>query len=141
MATVTLISKPQARVGGNFRVIKIPEECYKCKLYNICMGRLRPGRVYRITEVRPLRYPSPYKCLLNGDEMVPVVVEEEDLILPIKLPYVIEGSITLFDKSWCICHPCPSEEALPSRVKVVKIIDKRQCGSGWFFLVEAKPLD
>ncbi|NAZ29106.1 MAG: hypothetical protein GU355_07425 [Caldivirga sp.] len=140
MAIVTLVSKPQAKVNGSFRVFKIPEDCGRCKLYDICMGRLKPGRVYRIIEVRPLKYPSPYRCLLNGDEMVPVVVEEENLILPVKLPYVIEGVVTSFDKSWCTCYPCPTG-ALPSKVKVVKVIERRQCGNEQFFIVEAKPLD
>lgn len=136
-----MISKQQARVNESFRVFKIPEECSRCKLYDVCMGRLRPGRVYRIIEVRRLNYPSPYKCLLNGDEMVPVLVEEENLILPIRLPYVIEGSVTAFDKSWCICYPCPSESALPSKVKIIRVIEKRRCSNDWVFLVEAKPLD
>lgn len=140
MAIVTLLSKPQASVGSSFRVFSIPEECRRCRLYDICMGRLKPGRTYRVVEVRRQTYPSPYRCLLNGDEMVPVVVEEENLILPIRLPYVIEGSIVWFDKSWCTCSQCPNT-ILPSKVKVVKIISRGVCQGSIFFLVEAKPMD
>lgn len=141
MPIITLVSKPQARVGLSFRVFNIPDECPRCRLYQVCMGRLRPGRVYRIIEVKPLKYPNPHRCLLTGDEMVPVSVEEEAMILPVRLPYVVEGMVTAFDKSWCICGGCPSSEGLPAKIKVLKVIRREDCGGGYYFVVEAKAVE
>lgn len=41
---MTLIGREQAIIGKTFRLYSIPNECRQCKLFNICVARLKPGR-------------------------------------------------------------------------------------------------
>ncbi|KUO92348.1 MAG: hypothetical protein AT710_03615 [Thermocladium sp. ECH_B] len=142
---ITLASKEQAVVGESFRVFGIPDECHRCKLYDICMGRLRPGRIYRIVDVRSINLPTPFKCLLTGGNMVPVAVVEDPLIIPLKRRYVVEGMIVTYDASACGCPSvkCPSSSTLPegARVKIIEIMETRDCNGSKIFIAKAIPMD
>ena len=77
---VTLISKDQAKIGLNFTLIAIPDECKSCRFYNVCIGNIKVGRRYRIVDVKRDRYVIYGKCKLTGCEVIPVIVEELPLI-------------------------------------------------------------
>ncbi|GGP20382.1 hypothetical protein GCM10007981_08230 [Thermocladium modestius] len=142
---ITLIGKEQAIVGSSFKVFGIPDECHRCKLYDICMGRLRPGRTYRIIDTKPLSLPSPFKCLLTGDNMVPVAVVEDPIIVPLKLRYVVEGMIVTYDSSACNCPDvkCPDSSTLSqgTKVKVIEILSTRNCNGSKIFMAKVLPMD
>lgn len=38
---MTLIGKEQAVVGKTFRLYSVPNECRQCRLFNICVARLK----------------------------------------------------------------------------------------------------
>ncbi len=56
---MTLIGREQAVVGKTFRLYSIPSECRQCKLFNICVARLRPGRFIESLRLSTSAYRNP----------------------------------------------------------------------------------
>lgn len=135
----TLVSREQAEVGHRFKVVKIPDECSTCKLYQICMGRLKPRRTYRIVEVRPS---LGQKCKITGGEMSPVVVEELPIKLLLPRSKALEGVIVTYEGECRGCDGCPDEDTLRpgEKVLVVKVLDKTSCNGREFFVAEVSPI-
>ncbi|GAB6944627.1 UPF0179 family protein [Vulcanisaeta sp. JCM 14467] len=144
---MTLIGREQAVVGKTFRLYSIPSECRQCKLFNICVARLRPGRVYRIVEVKHVGLPQPNKCLLTGEDMVPIIAEELPIIIPIPAKLFIEGVIITYTKSLITCTDArkyiPNDNVLKegTRVKLVRETGRVKCGGESYVLAEVIPLD
>lgn len=136
---VTLVSKEQAEAGHRFRVVKIPEECSSCKLYHVCMGRLKPRRTYRIIEVRPS---LGQRCKITGGEMTPVVVEELPVKLLLPRRKAQEGVVVTYEGECRGCDGCPDEDTLRpgEKVLVLKVLDKVSCSGREFFVVEVSPI-
>lgn len=136
---VTLVSKEQAEVGHRFRVMKIPDECYSCKLYRVCMGRLRPRRTYRIIEVRPS---LGQRCKITGGEMTPVVVEELPVRLLLPRRKAQEGVVVTYEGECRGCDGCPDEDLLKpgEKVLVLKVLGKASCNGRELFVVEVSPI-
>ncbi|MGC8582298.1 MAG: UPF0179 family protein [Thermoproteus sp.] len=136
---VTLVSKEQAEVGHRFRVVRIPDECSSCRLYQVCMGRLRPGRSYVITEVRPS---LGQRCKITGGEMTPVVVEEVPLRLLLPRKKALEGVIVTYEGECRGCRDCPDESTLRpgEKILVEKVLGVAMCNGREFFVVEVSPV-
>ncbi|CCC82284.1 UPF0179 family protein [Thermoproteus tenax] len=136
---ITMVSKEQAELGHRFKVLKIPEECTSCKLFSVCMGRLRVGRTYRVVEVRPS---LGQRCKITGDEMVPVAAEEMPIRLLLPRNKALEGVVVTYEEECKGCENCPDREVLRpgEKVLVLKILGKSQCKNREFYLVEASPL-
>ncbi|MEM1597221.1 MAG: UPF0179 family protein [Pyrobaculum sp.] len=131
---VTLVSKEQAEAGQRFRVFSVPDECKKCKLYSVCLGRLVPGRSYKIVEVRPS---MGQRCLITGGEMVPVVVEEAPIVGLLPLNKALEGAVVTFEGECEGCEGCPGEVVQRGeKVKVVKVVGRAKCKNRDFAIVE-----
>ncbi|MFB6470747.1 MAG: UPF0179 family protein [Vulcanisaeta sp. AZ3] len=143
----TLIGKEQAVIGKTFRLYSIPDECKKCKLYSICVARLRLGRVYRIVEVKHVGLPQPSKCLLTGEDMVPIVIEEMPITIPIPIKSFMEGITLTYIKPKVNCDELkryiPSEQVIKdgTKVKVIREVGRVRCGDGDYILSEVMPLD
>ncbi len=144
---MTLIGKEQAVIGKTFRLYSIPNECKQCKLFNICVARLRPGRVYRIAEVKHVGLPQPNKCLLTGEDMVPIIAEELPIVIPIPTKLFIEGVVITYVKSLITCNDArkylPNEEVLKegTKVRIVKETGRVRCNNENYILAEVIPLD
>ncbi|MCG2863362.1 MAG: UPF0179 family protein [Vulcanisaeta sp.] len=144
---MTLISKEQAVVGRTFRLYSIPNECRECRLFNICVSRLKLGRVYRIVEVRHVGLPQPNKCLLTGEDMVPVIVEEQPIIAPIPVNLFIEGVTITYTKPRVICDELrmyvPNDQVLREgvKIKLLKELGRVRCKDGNYVIAEVLPLD
>ncbi|BDR91251.1 UPF0179 family protein [Vulcanisaeta souniana] len=144
---MTLISKEQAVVGKTFRLYSIPDECRRCKLFNLCVSRLKPGRVYRVVDVKHVGLPQTNKCLLTGEEMVPIIVEELPLIIPVPAKLFIEGVVITYTKSDIVCDNAkkylPNEQVLKegTRVKIVRETGRVKCDNENYVLAEVVPLD
>ena len=144
---MTLIGREQAVVGKTFRLYSIPSECRQCKLFNICVARLRPGRVYRIVEVKHVGLPQPNKCLLTGEDMVPIIAEELPIIIPIPAKLFIEGVVITYTKSIITCSDArkylPSDSVLKegTKVRIMKETGRIKCDSESYVLAEVIPLD
>ncbi|MEZ0247945.1 MAG: UPF0179 family protein [Thermoproteus sp.] len=138
-AVATLVSREQAEVGHRFKVVKVPDECLSCRLYSVCIGRLKPGRTYRIVEVRPS---LGQKCKITGGEMTPVVVEEMPIRLLLPRRKAQEGIIVTYEGDCRGCDGCPDENTLNinEKILIIKVLDKTKCNNQEFFIVEASPL-
>ncbi len=144
---MTLIGREQAIIGKTFRLYSIPNECRQCKLFNICVARLKPGRVYRIVEVKHVGLPQPNKCLLTGEDMVPIVAEELPIVIPIPAKLFIEGVVTTYTKSLITCNDIrkylPNDNMLKegTKVRIVRGIQRIKCDNENYVLAEVIPLD
>jgi Uncharacterized protein conserved in archaea len=138
-AIVTLVSREQAEVGHRFRVVRIPDECSSCRLYQVCMGRLKPGRTYVVAEVRPS---LGQRCKITGGEMTPVVVEEVPLRLLLPRKKALEGVVVTYEGECRGCRDCPGEDTLSpgEKILVEKVLGKTVCNGREFFVVEASPV-
>ena len=131
---VTLVSKEQAEVGHRFRVISVPDECKSCRLFSVCLGRLTPGRSYKVIEVRPS---MGQRCKITDGEMVPVVVEEAPIVGLLPLNKALEGVVVTYDGECAGCEGCPNDIVKKGeKVKVVKILGRKKCGNREFAIVE-----
>ena len=71
MALITLLSEPQAKVGGEFYFMGPLTDCKDCRLKGVCFN-LEPGSRYRVVEVRSQRH----ACEECEGEVVAVEVEK-----------------------------------------------------------------
>lgn len=131
---VTLVSKEQAQLNHRFRILAIPDECKDCRLYQVCLGRLTPGRSYRIVEIRPSMGQS---CKITGGEMVPVVVEEAPIVGLVPLNKALEGAIVTFEGECEGCRDCPTGVVRRGeKIKVIKVLGRIKCNGADFAIVE-----
>lgn len=142
---LTLIGKGQAIIGRTFKLYAIPDECRRCKLYNICVARIKPGRVYRIVEIRHVSLPQPDKCLLTGEEMVPIVAEEQPIIIPIPAKSFLEGVIMTYTKININCNELRNYLNQPindgTKIRIIREAGRVKCGNETYVLAEVIPLD
>ncbi len=141
---VTLIGEGQASVGRSFRLFSIPDECKKCRLFNVCLGRLKLGRVYRIIEVRRINLPSLDRCRLTGERLIPVVVEEEPVLAPIPARHFIEGIVITYVRPRVRCVEVDKYvNALQDgvKVKILEEVRRVRCGDETYVIARVIPLD
>lgn len=145
---VTLIAKEQAINGMIIKLYSIPDTCRTCRLYDTCLGKLKLGRTYRIVEVRRINLPVTYRCLLTGEVLTPVIVEEEPIVIAIPESVgVIEG-VTLTYHKVSIDKKCLSKYLYRIynlndgvKIRIVRILDRIVCEDKKYVIVEATPLD
>ncbi len=138
MKRVTLLSREQAEVGHKFRLLTIPEECKACRLFPVCLGKLTPGRSYRVVEVR---HSMGQKCKITDGEMVPVVVEELPMVGLVPLNKALEGAVVTFEGECVGCEKCPEGVRVGDKIKIVKILGKSTCRGTHFAIVEFYALE
>lgn len=131
---VTLVAKEQADVGHRFRVVSIPDECRECRLFSVCLGRLTPGRSYRVVEVRPS---MGQRCRITNGEMTPIVVEEAPMVGLLPINKALEGVVVTFEEECAGCEGCPSEGVKRGeKIKVIKVLGRKRCRNRDFAIVE-----
>ncbi len=103
MALITLISEPQAKVGGEFYFLGPITECKDCRLKGVCFN-LEPGSRYRVVKVRNQKHTCP-EC--EGEV---VAVEVEKVSTPTAVPKkgAIEGVTITYVGSRCDEISCPN---------------------------------
>ncbi len=134
---ITLVGREQARVGYRFKVHSVPEECSRCRLYPVCMGKLVPKRVYEVVEVRK---GTGQRCPLTASEMVPVVVVNVPIRVLVPDRYALEGAIITYDY-WCDCEGCVREPILKrgEKVKILNVVGDGTCNGRKYKVVEVVP--
>ncbi len=147
---LTLIGEGQAKVGHIFKLVAIPEECKRCRLYSACMGKLKLRRKYRIVEVRRLNLPRVERCLLTGEPLVPVIVEELPSIvaLPAGLN-IVEGVVTTYVETDRACQISLVKKfggelveiSCGTKVRILKILGREKCNSRDYVIAIVLPLD
>ncbi|MEM2740337.1 MAG: UPF0179 family protein [Candidatus Bathyarchaeia archaeon] len=99
----SLCGVDEANVGYTFRFIGIPTVCYECSYQNICFGKLKLGRLYRIVSVRNKRFP----CRLHG-EAVLVELEEASIEAAIAVKQAIRDAVVTIRLEECCERLCPA---------------------------------
>ncbi|MGQ9759229.1 MAG: UPF0179 family protein [Candidatus Methanomethylicaceae archaeon] len=123
---MTLVGRGQALKGFRFIVSTPPDICKECKFFNICMGRLVPGRIYEVVEVREKQH----YCQLYEGKVTVVKVVEAPMEVLIKAQVAIEGAILAFSQEECDEKGCrlqglcrPEGIRRGERVKIVRILE------------------
>lgn len=123
---VTMVGETQASKGFKFIASTPPGVCKGCRLFNVCMGRLVPGRVYEVVEVREKQH---YCQLYEGKVWVAKVMEAPIEVL-IKTQFAVEGAILSFSKEECEENGCilksycrPEGIMKGEKVKIVKVLE------------------
>lgn len=132
MATVTMVSDSQAKVGNRFYYIGPQLECRDCKLKAVCFN-LEQGSLYEITAVRD----QTHACPFNEDKVRAVEIEKraKEAVAPKRS--AMEGSIMTFQEIDCgrldcvnyrSCHPPAMENG--RKYSVVGIDGTLDCPIG-----------
>lgn len=135
---MTLIGEGQASKGFKFVVSSPPDVCRECRLFSVCMGRLVPGRVYEVVEVRDKQHYCP---LYEGKVTVAKVVEAPMEVV-VKTQAAIEGAILAFSHGECDEKGCRLEDLCKpkgirkgEKVKIVRVLEDLSelalCGKGY----------
>ncbi|NPA85970.1 MAG: hypothetical protein GXO42_01015 [bacterium] len=77
---VAMVPRQLAKLGQLFKFIGEKPECRTCEFRNICVQNLRPGKFYKIIEVRD----AVHECPAYGIEMKVVEVVEVDTPLVVE---------------------------------------------------------
>lgn len=124
---VTLITEAQAKVGTRFSVKKY-DFCKRCKLFNICLKKLKEGVIYEVVNVRKVKHICPKMRVTM--RVVEVVEAPKLIIIPAKNCYV--GAIVTYNPINCNLKRCPyynyccNVKGLEKGEKIIieKIVDK-----------------
>ncbi|MEM4204612.1 MAG: UPF0179 family protein [Candidatus Methanomethylicaceae archaeon] len=123
---VTMVGEAQASKGFKFVASTPPEVCRRCKLFGVCMGKLVPGRVYEVVEVRDKQH---YCELYEGKVRVAKVAEAPMEVL-VKAQFAVEGAIISFMYDECRERGCtlrgycmPEGIAKGTKVKMISILE------------------
>jgi len=122
---ITLTTETQAVKGSRF-VVHVSSKCRTCRLYRICMGKLREGASYEIIGIRKIKHTCP--ILGSAMKVVEVIELPIKAALPTKKAY--EGTIITFTpipcpKNWrcrnaTICKPKALAEGEKTIIEKVK---------------------
>ncbi len=99
---ITLVTPTQAKKGTVFSVRILPK-CKKCKLYNICVGKLREGVRYQVVEVRKAKH----MCPILNDFMYVAIVKEKPITVAIERRKAISGISLCYNSIVCEETSCP----------------------------------
>jgi len=100
---ITLVTEAQAIEGNRFS-IKIHNKCKKCKLYNVCIGKLREGLVYEVVKIRRITH----ECPLIKTKMVVVEVVEAPKLIGLTSKVLTRGLILSYKPIKCNERSCPN---------------------------------
>jgi uncharacterized protein (UPF0179 family) len=131
MSLVTLIGEKLAKKDDEFTYLGPNNECRNCKLKTVCFN-LKPGRKYKITNVRDKRH----NC--NVHEGTTAVVEVEEIPIHTTVDKKLsEGSKGKIDKIECENIGCNHYELCSitlqkdKNYKIIKIYEGIDCPIGY----------
>ncbi|MBS7639544.1 MAG: UPF0179 family protein [Candidatus Bathyarchaeia archaeon] len=131
---ITLLSAGQARVGEVFLHRGPGPACAGCKYFNVCVGNLESGRVYRVIGVRN----KTLKCVAYDLEMRVVEVAEAEVPAAIPSKQAIKGVTLTFHSQDCGEHDCENAAlCLPEylrdndRCEVIEVYEGLRCPRGF----------
>lgn len=123
---VTMVGEGQASKGFRFVASTPPDVCKSCRLFMVCMGRLVPGRVYEVVEVRDKQH----FCELYGEKVRVVKVVEAPIEVLVKSQFSVEGAIISFSYEDCREKGCalkgycmPEGIKKGTKVKITKVLE------------------
>ena len=130
MPLVTLVGEKIAKKENQFTYLGPNNECRNCKLKTVCFN-LKPGRKYKITNVRDKRH----NC--NVHEGTAAVVEVQELPIVTAIDKKLsEGSKAKIDNNGCRSIGCTNYELCSvtlqkdKNYKITKIYESINCPIG-----------
>ena len=127
MPLVTLIGEKLAKKDFEFIYLGPINECRNCKLKTVCFN-LKPGRKYRITNVRDKRH----NCNVHDGTATVVEVQDLPIIIAVDSKLSEGDAIKIEDKN-CRSIGCKNYELCISssnknkKYKITKIYEKIDC--------------
>lgn len=130
---VTFVGAKQAREGLAFIHKGGSPECKDCKYYQICVGKLEAGRVYRVVKL----YERVFPCKLHEAGVKVVGVVESDITATIPSRLAMEGAVVTFLRQECDMQNCEHHEycaplglADKDRCAIVEVKENVSCPRG-----------
>lgn len=130
---ITVLGTGQAKEGFRFLFEGPPEPCRDCEFLGACLGRLEPGRIYRVTSVKRKKLP----CGLHGGEARVVEVEESCVEASLESRLSMEGASISYRPIGCgevgcelraLCSPLGLRAG--DRCKILSIGERLNCPIG-----------
>ena len=131
MPLVTLIGEKLAKKEKEFTYLGPNNECRNCKLKTVCFN-LKPGRTYKITNVRDKRH----SCNVHEGTATVVEVKEMPIIAAIDKK-LSEGSESIIENKECKSIGCINYEFCnvvlqkDKKYKITKIYESIECPIGY----------
>lgn len=131
---VTLIGVRQAQAGRVFIHKGAGSKCGSCEYYQVCVGSVKPDRVYRIIKTRD----KTLLCRQYETEMRVIEVAEAAIPAVISTKKAIGRAVITFQTLSCEIRDCEScELCFPAglsdgdRCQVLEVTQKIPCSSGF----------
>lgn len=132
MALVTLIGEKLAKEDEEFIYLGPNNNCKNCKLKTVCFN-LKPGRRYRIIEIRDKRH----SCEIHEGNVAVVEVQEMPIITAIDKE-LTEGDTAKIEKKECENIGCTNFELCNNialqkdkNYKITRIYESIECLRGY----------
>jgi len=131
MSLVTLIGEKLAKKEKEFTYLGPNNECRNCKLKTVCFN-LKPGRTYKITNVRDKRH----NCNVHDGAVTVVDVKEMPIMAAIDKK-LSEGSESTIENKECNSIGCVNYEFCSvilqkdKKYKITKIYESIECPIGY----------
>lgn len=131
MPLVTLIGEKLAKKDSEFVYLGPNSECKNCKLKTVCFN-LKPGRTYKITNVRDKRH----SCNVHEGTATVVEVKEMPIITAVDKG-LSEGSESTIEKKECNSIGCINYEFCSvilqkdKKYKITKVYENIDCPMGY----------
>ena len=131
MPLVTLIGEKLAKEGAEFIYLGPNNECKNCKLKTVCFN-LKPGRRYKITNVRDKRH----NCNVHEGTAAVVEVQEMPIVTAIDKK-LSNGSKVKIEEKECNSIGCVNYELCSvalqkdKKYKITKIYESIDCPIGY----------
>ncbi|MCS7120110.1 MAG: UPF0179 family protein [Nitrososphaerota archaeon] len=130
---ITLISRSQARIGLEFLFQGPSVKCSGCEYRKVCIGSIKPGRIYRIVNMRN----KILHCPLTDADMQVVEVAAAERPAAILAKYAIRSAIIEFKRPDCtgimcenheLCNPVGLSDG--DRCEIISVMESLHCPSG-----------
>ena len=131
MPLVTLIGEKLAKKDAEFIYLGPNNECRNCKLKTVCFN-LKPGRKYKITNVRDKRH----NCNVHEGTTAVVEVQEMPIVTAIDKKHT-QGSETKIIGKDCNCIGCINYDLCnvflqkDKKYKIAKVYERIDCPIGY----------
>ena len=132
MKIVTLTTEAMARRGAKFKA-NIHPKCLTCKLYKVCVSRLRPGFYYEVLKVRN----KVHICPITGSRMRVVEVKPLPVSIVVESNFAVAGVTFNYEPIICDNIDCDNYDICSrsilikgEKVKVIKVAKTLRCPLG-----------
>lgn len=132
MKTVTLTTETMAKRGVKFKA-NIHPKCLACKLYKVCISKLRPGFYYEVLKVRN----KVHICPITGSKMRVVEVKPLPTSIVTESNFAVAGVTFNYKPIICDNIDCENYDICSrsiliegEKVKIIEVMKTLHCPLG-----------